>query len=514
MDAKFHKSVMVVSENSSRNQALIRIAVKELQYDNVHIANKTTEAMELLLDDVGDIAIIDLENKSFDGVEAVRKIKAMRSEKRTPVFVTSEVATAQRIMELRVAGADGYILKPLTPNAILKQIMGSAATRSREIMNRFAKDTQEITSQGDDLPTEWGARMDTIGRTIGELHKETSAFHWYARNFVDIGKLFQQSGNGAKGIPYLERAITLDNSANSVEPHELLAEQYKSIGDYARAIRHIQLAIQKQKKTEHRQLIKYGELQLKSGAITAAIETFTKAVAHIEGEQGATAGAAELSDTLTHRGIAYREKGERDDDTVSLRRAVQDLQRSIHLTSSVIAAHYNLMLTYKKLGDEQRAMETLEKIKAIEPVDCDGWVTMADAYFQSGELVKTSFALGKARKAAGYDIGSLKRVLDKFIAYNMLDKAEVILKELQQAAPQETCFYNMMGILYRRQGKIEPAIEQYNKAIGLDPGDAALFFNLGRALRDFGKKDESVKVFQKCLELDPDMEDAKKLLAV
>jgi hypothetical protein len=39
-------------------------------------------------------------------------------------------------------------------------------------------------------------------------------------------------GVGAKAVPYLERAIALDQRVSSLEPHELLAEHYKSTGDY------------------------------------------------------------------------------------------------------------------------------------------------------------------------------------------------------------------------------------------------------------------------------------------
>ncbi|MBF0635192.1 MAG: tetratricopeptide repeat protein [Nitrospinae bacterium] len=253
---------------------------------------------------------------------------------------------------------------------------------------------------------------------------------------------------------------------------------------------------------------------MKAGDIAAAIETFTKSVNHIEGEQGAAVNTSELSDSLTHRGVAYREKGERDDDTVSLKRAIQDFQRSIQLTSIVISAHYNLMLTYKKLGDDKKAIETLDRIKSIEPNNCDGWLILAETYYGSGELEKASFALGKARKTAGDDMSALKRVLDKFIAYNLFDKAEGMLKELQCASPHEITFYNMLGIIYRRQGKAEPAIEQYRKAIELDPTDAAIFFNLGRALYEFGKKEEAAKTFCKCLELEPGMESANNYLKV
>ena len=503
---------MVVSDDNLRNQALIKKTVKDLQYDDVKTVSKTTEALALILDGVGDIVIIDLDNKSLDGVEAIRKIKEARLKERTPVFVSSEVATVQRIMELRAAGADGYMLKPLTPNAILKQITNSANHREREIMSKFEKEAQEIASRQTDLATELSAHLELIGRTISLLLRETRAFYWFERNFINIGKLLQQSGAGAKSVPFLEQAIALDSGAHLVEAHDLLAEHYEAIGDYTKAILHVRLAIQKQKKAEHGHLVKFGELQLKSGDISAAIETFNKAVSFIEGEQGVATNTEGLSESLNQRGKAYYDKGVRDNDKNSLNHAAKDLQRSTQLAANVLSAQYNLMMTYKKLGDEKNALATLGKIQSIEPDTCDGWLTIAETYHQGGESDKAAFALGKARKAAGADMEALRHIVDKFVAYNLFSKAEQMLIELQKAAPKESYAFNMMGILYRRQGKAELAVEQYRKAIEADPADAALYFNLGRALGDIGKKDEAIKTLQKCLELDPAMENAKKYL--
>jgi tetratricopeptide (TPR) repeat protein len=503
---------MVVSDDNLRNQALIKKTVKDLQYDDVKTVSKTTEALALILDGVGDIVIIDLDNKSLDGVEAIRKIKEARLKERTPVFVSSEVATVQRIMELRAAGADGYILKPLTPNAILKQISSSANHREHEIMRQFEKEAQEVASRQTDVATELSAHLELIGRTISLLLRETCSFHWFERNFINIGRLLQQSGAGAKSVPFLEQAIALDTGGRLVEAHDLMAEHYEAIGDYSRAILHVRLAIQKQKKAEHGHLLKFGELQLKSGDISAAIETFNKVVSFIEGEKGAAVSSAALSESLNQRGKAYYDKGVRDDDKESLNRAAKDLQRSTQMAANVLSAQYNLMMTYKKLGDEKKALETLGKIQSIEPDTCDGWLTIAETYQQGGQSDKAGFALGKARRAAGSDMEALKRVVGKFIAYSLFSKAEQMLNELKRAAPQESYAFNMMGILLRRQGKVELSIEQYSKAIELDPKDAAIFFNLGRALHELGRKDEAVKTFQKCLELDPDMENAKKYL--
>ena len=52
-------------------------------------------------------------------------------------------------------------------------------------------------------------------------------------------------------------------------------------------------------------------------------------------------------------------------------------------------------------------------------------------------------------------------------------------------------------------GEYEAAAQHLRKAIELDPGDAAGYFNLGNALHGMGKADEAIEQYRKAIQIDP-----------
>ena len=56
------------------------------------------------------------------------------------------------------------------------------------------------------------------------------------------------------------------------------------------------------------------------------------------------------------------------------------------------------------------------------------------------------------------------------------------------------------------------AMEEYTKALELQPEDVGLLFNFGRALFDSGDKQKAKEYFGKCLKLDPSLKEAAEYL--
>jgi predicted O-linked N-acetylglucosamine transferase (SPINDLY family) len=69
--------------------------------------------------------------------------------------------------------------------------------------------------------------------------------------------------------------------------------------------------------------------------------------------------------------------------------------------------------------------------------------------------------------------------------------------------------YNNMGIAFKKQGKLEEAIEAYNKAIALKPDYANAYHNMGDVFENQGKLEEAIEAYNKALVIKPDHEAAR-----
>jgi tetratricopeptide (TPR) repeat protein len=63
---------------------------------------------------------------------------------------------------------------------------------------------------------------------------------------------------------------------------------------------------------------------------------------------------------------------------------------------------------------------------------------------------------------------------------------------------------NGLGIVYRAQGRYEEAIAAFQRAIDLDPEDAAPHNGLGNVYADLGRYEEAIAAFQRAIDLDPE----------
>jgi tetratricopeptide (TPR) repeat protein len=70
-----------------------------------------------------------------------------------------------------------------------------------------------------------------------------------------------------------------------------------------------------------------------------------------------------------------------------------------------------------------------------------------------------------------------------------------------------------MGIALQDQGKLEEAIEAYNKALSIKPDYAEAYNNMGVALQDQGKLEEAIEAYTKALSIKPDYAEAHRNLS-
>ena len=65
-----------------------------------------------------------------------------------------------------------------------------------------------------------------------------------------------------------------------------------------------------------------------------------------------------------------------------------------------------------------------------------------------------------------------------------------------------------MGLTLKEQGKLDEAIEAYDRALSLKPDYFEAYNNKANALKDQGKLEEAISSYKKAISLKPDYADA------
>ncbi|MCU0578439.1 MAG: tetratricopeptide repeat protein [Desulfobacterota bacterium] len=73
--------------------------------------------------------------------------------------------------------------------------------------------------------------------------------------------------------------------------------------------------------------------------------------------------------------------------------------------------------------------------------------------------------------------------------------------------------FNEFGIELRKRKLLKEAIANYAKAIAIDPEDAVIFYNLGRAYYEQGEQGQAAQYLHRALTLQPDFREAREFLA-
>jgi protein arginine N-methyltransferase 7 len=85
-----------------------------------------------------------------------------------------------------------------------------------------------------------------------------------------------------------------------------------------------------------------------------------------------------------------------------------------------------------------------------------------------------------------------------------LSQAELVYRQMLQAAPNVAELHSNLGNVLEEQGKLDEAVKCYRKALSIKPDIAELHSNLGLTLKAQGKLDAAVECQRKAIALKPD----------
>jgi len=152
------------------------------------------------------------------------------------------------------------------------------------------------------------------------------------------------------------------------------------------------------------------------------------------------------------------------------------------------------------------AIGFLEKAVELDPDFATAYGYLAGSYGWVGNTGARDEAIKKA-KALSHKVTDKERLFIEANYASYIERnREKRLRIMQQAAkkyPKEKLFHGWLGVLYRADGKYDKALEEYNKALELDPNYGEAHNALGYLYADMRNFEKSIEHFKKYASLNP-----------
>lgn len=160
--------------------------------------------------------------------------------------------------------------------------------------------------------------------------------------------------------------------------------------------------------------------------------------------------------------------------------------------------YYNIGYIKTVKGEYAAAIEAFRKATKLDRYFAKAFEAMGRAYK----------ALGKTQESAA----SLKKAADIYMGDEKEEQAEGILNEILEQNPDTINIYNTLGVLYRKRGEYQAALDQYLKALKIHPDQPKLYYNIGRLHVDLKDLEQAKTNFEKALSLDPEFKEAQEAI--
>jgi len=116
------KRILVIEDNE-KNMYLMTFILERMG----HVVLKAVtgeEGVEAAVREVPDLILMDIQLPGIDGFEATKRIRASAAARGVPIVAVTSLAMTGDRERLLAAGCNGYIEKPIDPDAIMGQIAG------------------------------------------------------------------------------------------------------------------------------------------------------------------------------------------------------------------------------------------------------------------------------------------------------------------------------------------------------------------------------------------------------
>jgi eukaryotic-like serine/threonine-protein kinase len=169
-------------------------------------------------------------------------------------------------------------------------------------------------------------------------------------------------------------------------------------------------------------------------------------------------------------GKAQLDKYQKTKDISFIESSINNCNKAIELNNKLTSVSITLGSIYLETGKNNEAKEEFQKVLEIDPVNSEAYQGRASA----------------------------------FTALGMTREAESSYKKAIEMKPGYWSLYGHLGWFYYQQGRYRDAAAQFQEVVTLTPNNAEGYNNLGTMDYFLDLKDETIKMYKKSLEIEPD----------
>jgi len=160
--------------------------------------------------------------------------------------------------------------------------------------------------------------------------------------------------------------------------------------------------------------------------------------------------------------------------------------------------YYNMGYIKSLKGELEEALACFKRATTINGHHVNAHRQMGLIYQKIGRQEEAKAALEKAAEI--------------HMERNQNSEAEEIFNTVLKLRPDTTNIYNSLGIIYRRQGRLEDALMAYEKALKVHKDDECIHFNVARVHLAMDNQAMAQKHLRLALKINPDFNEAIDVL--
>ena len=111
--------VLIADDSDVMRKIILRnLRLAGYDVEKCYEAKHGYEALYHLSKDDVDLILSDINMPEMNGLEFIRQVRRMNLSKRVPIVVITSEGSESMVREAVAAGADGFIVKPFTPEKL------------------------------------------------------------------------------------------------------------------------------------------------------------------------------------------------------------------------------------------------------------------------------------------------------------------------------------------------------------------------------------------------------------